>query len=126
MQCRGAFAVVCMRKIILSACSSFSPFHFIKQKAWFEMFLRFIPSQTYKIFLILLVPLAIPRNFRNWHQLFHNRSGSYKIHALSISIFLVHRFHGNIDYPKKHIQPNFNLISKSGVIFTSIRSRESW
>jgi len=29
------------------------------------------------------------------------RSGSYKIHALSIFIFLVYRFHGNIDYFKK-------------------------
>jgi len=74
----------------------------------------------------LLIPLAIHRNFRNCHQLFYNRSGSYKIHTLSTFIFLVHRFHGNIDYLKKHIQPNFKLFSKPGVIFTSIRLREGW
>ena len=52
--------------------------------------------------------LDIHRNFRNWHQLFYNRSGSYKIHALPVSSFLVYRFHGNIDYLENLIQPNFN------------------
>ena len=42
--------------------------------------------------------LAIHCNFRNWHQLFYNRSGSYKVHALQFSITLVYRFHENIDY----------------------------
>ena len=63
------------------------------------------------------------RNFRNWHQLFYNRSGSYKIHALSISNFLVYRFHGNIDYFENHIQPNFNPFPKTGVIFTSYQGK---
>ena len=36
--------------------------------------------------------------------------------------FLVDHFHVNIDYLNKHIQPNFNLLTKTGVIFISIRS----
>ena len=56
--------------------------------------------------------LDIHRNFRNWHQLFYNRSGSYKIHALPVSSFLVYRFHGNIDYLENLIQPNFNSWSR--------------
>ena len=62
----------------------------------------------------------------NWYELFYNRSGSYLIHALLISNFLVYRFHGNIDYLENHIQSNFNPFPKTGVIFTSIRSREGW
>ena len=69
--------------------------------------------------IFLHIPLALPRNFRNWYQIFYNRSGSYKIHALPIFIFLVYRLHGDIDYCKKHIQPNFNFFPKTGVISTS-------
>ena len=57
--------------------------------------------------------LAMRRNFRNWHQIFDKRSGSYKIHALPIFIFLVYQVHGKIDYLKKHMQPNFNLFFKN-------------
>ena len=35
-------------------------------------------------------------------KLADNRSGSYKIHAVTISNFLVYRFYGNIDYSKTH------------------------
>ena len=88
------------------------------------MFSQFIRNQTYTIFLFLYIPFAIHGNFRNCHQLFYNRSGSYKIRALPIFIFLVYRFHGNIDYLKKHIQPNFIIFPKTVVIFTSITLRE--
>jgi len=90
------------------------------------MISRFIQNQTYIIFLFFRIPLAVHPNFKNWHQLFYNRSDWKTIHALLIIIFLVYHFHGNIDNLKKHIQPNFNLFPKPGVIFTSIRSRESW
>ena len=75
-----------------------SPFNFIKQKVWFKMFSQFIRNQTYRFSIFLHVSLAIHRNLRNWHQLFYNRSGSNKIQALPIFIFLVYCFHGNIDY----------------------------
>ena len=52
-----------------------SNFNFIRQKAWFEMFLRFNRNQIYRIFLFLCISLAIHHNLRNWHQLFYNRSG---------------------------------------------------
>ena len=38
-------------------------------------------------------------------------------------IFLVYRFHGDIDYLQNHIQPNLNTFPKRDVIFASIRSR---
>ena len=106
--------------ISLKQCPSFSPFNFIKQKTWFEMFSRFTRNQTYRIFLFLHIPLAIHHNFRNWHQIFYNRSSSYKIHIYQVLYFLVYHFHGNINYLKKHIQPNFNLFPKTGFIFASI------
>ena len=87
------------------------------------MFSRFIRIK-HREFLFLYI--AIHRNFRNWHQIFYNRSGLYKIHALPIFIFLVYRFHGNIDYLKKHIQQNFNLFPKTGLISTSNRVREGY
>ena len=58
------------------------------------------------VFFHWCMSLAIHRNFRNWHQLFCNRSGWIKIHTLPIHIILVNLFHGNIDYLKKHIQPS--------------------
>ena len=63
----------------------FSPFNFIHQKAWFEMFSRFIRRQTYRIFSFLYISHTIHRNFRNWHQLFYKRSSSCKIRALPLS-----------------------------------------
>jgi len=79
-----------------------------------------------EFFLFLLILFAIHCNFRIWHQLFYKRFGSNKIRALPSFIFLVYRFHGNIDYLKKHIQPNSNPLPKTGVIFTSIKLREGW
>ena len=79
-----------------------------------------------RIILFLHVPLPIHHNFRNWRQIFYNRSGTYKIHALQIFIFFVYRFHGNIDYLKKHNQPNFNIFPKTGMISTSIRVGKGW
>ena len=80
-----------------------------------------LASLTYRTFSFLHIPLAIHGIFRNWHQLFHNRSDLYKIPALPIFIFfLVYRFHGNIDYLKKHVQPNFTPFPKTAVIFASI------
>jgi len=73
--------------ISLKQCPSFSPINFIEQKAWFEMFSRFIRNQTYRILLFLHIPHAMHRNFRNWHPISYNRSGSYKIHVLSIFYF---------------------------------------
>ena len=90
------------------------------------MFLQFIQNPTYRIFLFLHIPLAIHHNFRNWHQIFYNRSSSYKIHIYQFLYFLVYHFHGNINYLKKHIQPNFNLFPKTGVISTTMRVREDW
>ena len=82
----------------------FSLLNFIHQKAWFEMFSRFIRSQTYIIFVFLHIKNAIHCNFRNWHQLFYKRSISCKIHALPLSnVFLVYRFCGDIDYLENHI-----------------------
>ena len=43
--------------ISLKYFSSFSPFNFIKQKSWFEMFSRFMRNQTYRIFLFLHISL---------------------------------------------------------------------
>ena len=43
--------------ISLKSRSSFSPFNLIKQKARFEMFLRFVRNQTYRILLFLHIPL---------------------------------------------------------------------
>ena len=57
-------------------------------------------------------------------KLADNRSGSYKIHAVTISKFLVYRFYGNIDCLGNHIQPNLNSFPKTGVIFTSIKSKK--
>ena len=99
--------------ISLEWSSSVSPFNFIKQKAWFEMFSRFIRNQTCIFSLFLHISLAIHRNFRNRHQIFCNRSGSYKIHALPIFIFLVYRFHGNIDHLK-------NTFSKTSIFFQKL------
>ena len=70
--------------------------------------------------------LAIHGHFRNWHQIFYDTSGMCKIYVLSIFDFLVYRFHGNIDFLEKRTQLNFNVFSKTGVFFTSIRSREGW
>ena len=81
------------------------------------MFLRFIRNQTYRIFSFLHISLTNHRNFRNWHQHFYSRSGSYKIHALSIYKCLVYRSHENIDYLVNHIQPNFNPFPKHGLIY---------
>ena len=53
-------------------------------------------------------------------------SVSYKIHALLIFNFLVYLFHKNVDFLENHIQPNFNLFPKTGIIFTPIRSREGY
>ena len=121
----GGKLLVSFGAISLKWCSPLSRINFIKQKAWFEIFSRFV--QTYRMFSFLHISLAIHYNFRNWHQLFYNRSSSYKIHALPISNFLVYRFHGNIDYLENNIQSNFTYsFLKTGVIFTSIRSREGW
>jgi len=60
-----------------------------------------------------LIPLAMHRNFRNWHQLFSNRSGSYKIHASPVFSFLVYRFHGNIDYLK-------NIFNQTSILFQEL------
>ena len=63
---------------------------------WFS---RFIGNQTYRIFLFLHIPLAIHRNFKNWPQIFYNRSGWYKIHALSVFIFFC------LSFPRKYRLP---------------------
>ena len=86
-------------------CCFFSLLNFIHQKAWFEMFSRFIRSQTYRIsFLFLHISHAMHRNFRNWHQLFYKRSSSCKIRALPLfNVFLVYHFYGDIDYLENHI-----------------------
>ena len=57
--------------------SSFRPFNFIKQKAWFEMFARFNRNQTYRIFLFLYSPLAIHRNFSNWHHIWFAQNSCF-------------------------------------------------
>ena len=97
-----------------------------------SVFAIYSKSNIQNFFLFLHIPLAIHRNFRNWHRIFYNRSGSYKIHALPIYIFLVYGFQGNIDYLKKHIffQTRNKLFQtqfpKTDVISTSIRVREGW
>lgn len=58
----------------------------------------FVRNQPYGIFILLHISFTMHRNFRRWHQLFYNRSGPYKIHALPISNVLVHRFQGTTDY----------------------------
>ena len=67
------------------------------------MFSRFIRNQTYIIFSFLPISFTMHRNFRNWHKLFYNRSGSHEVYTLPISNFLVYRFHGNIDYLENHM-----------------------
>ena len=70
--------------------------------------------------------LAIHCNFRNWHQLFYNRSGSYKVHALQFSITL---FIASMEISlifKKRTQPNFNPFSPTGEISRSIGVRKGW
>ena len=49
------------------------------------------------------------------------KSNSHKVNLLLILWFSVYRCHGNIDFPKNHIVPNFNLLSPvTGVNFISI------
>jgi len=81
--------LVSLKAISLKQCPSFSPFNFIKEKTWFEMFLRLNGNQTHRIFLFLHIPLAIHRIFRNWYQIFYNRSGSHKIQPIFIFLWFI-------------------------------------
>ena len=84
---------------------------FMASKQNFNVFSVYSNIQNF--FLLLHVPFAIHRNFRDWHHILYNRSGSHNIHALPIFIFLVYRFHGNIDYLTKHARSNIYLFSKN-------------
>jgi len=81
--------LVSFEVISLKQCPSFSPFNFIKEKTWFEMFLWLNGNQTHRIFLFLHIPLAIHRIFRNWYQIFYNRSGSHKIQPIFIFLWFI-------------------------------------
>ena len=60
-----------------------------RQKAWFEMFWRFIRNQTYRVFFILAYFPCHTSLFQKLASGFFSRSDSNKIHALPIFNFLV-------------------------------------
>lgn len=100
----------------------FSPFNFINKKQSLKCFRDLFEIKHTFFFLFMHVTLTKHHNLRNWYLLFYNRTGSNKIHAWSIFFFffLVYL----VDYFKVHIQTNFNAFQTTGVIFTSIISRE--
>ena len=103
----------------------FFKFHQTKGMVWNVLFeikhTEFFHSCIFPLLYIVISECGI-------YQLFYNRSSSYKIHALPISISLAYRyrFQANVDYFENHIQPNFNSFPRAGVIFTSIRLRDGW
>ena len=98
----------------------FSTFIRNQQKVWFEMFPRLFEIKHTQFSVVLAGIFHLPCSVISEvgrHQLFYNRSGSYKIHVLPVLNFLVYRFHENMDYLKTHIQPNFNPFPATHVIF---------
>ena len=93
----------------------------LMQKARFEtLFLRLIRTQTYRIFLLLYIWFAVKHSFSYWYQFFRVKSNSHNAHVWLILWFSVYRCHRNIDFPKNHMVPNFNLCLVTSVNFTSV------
>ena len=77
---------------------SFSPFNFIKQKAWHEMLSHFIRNQTYRIFCSFVFPLPyiVISEIGVIFSITHLVCTKYVLYQFSFS--LVYCFQGNVDY----------------------------
>ena len=79
-------------------------------------FLKFSPNQTYRFFYYWMFDLQ----FQLLILVFRVKTNSHEIHV-SLILFSVYLCHRNINFPKNHILPNFDLRPVTGVNFTSIR-----
>lgn len=88
----------------------FSPFNFINKKHSLKCFRDLFEIKHTFFFLFMHVTLTKHHNLRNWYLLFYNRTGSNKIHALSIFFFFWYIWSITLKYTFKQTSMLFKLL----------------